>query len=219
MRAIDIDPDSWEEVASDRPKWRATVQHHLKLGESSIHAAAAEKRARRTTSQRPEKPEIHRCDRCGRACLSRIGLHSHQRRCARAQQNIWTMVVPTEGANDDDGNPLVMQYNHILVVSLYIAILIIGLTMTSFHCGVVSPSRGTLHNGSRTTVEPLGVSMGGCMKHWKSNISWEWNLIKRELRLEYPLAIIKIAIEFIKTGIAIWNQILGMYFLKKINRC
>ena len=82
MKALGININSWEHLAADRTSWRSTLQKQLQTGEKKLSAAAAEKRARRKeiSANRPES--THRCDLCCRDCHSRIGLHSHNRRCS-----------------------------------------------------------------------------------------------------------------------------------------
>ena len=86
MKALNIDPRDWEDLAADRPKWRATLTTHLKSSEKHMSAAAEEKRAKRKESQLQASVDCdtpHRCKTCGKACGSRIGLFSHSRRCSR----------------------------------------------------------------------------------------------------------------------------------------
>ena len=72
--------DSWEQLADDRPKWRATVHEHVVTSEARRHEFAAE--TRRMAAQQKGTSVTKTCDLCGRQCLSRIGLHSHKRRCS-----------------------------------------------------------------------------------------------------------------------------------------
>ena len=89
MKALDIDVRDWEDLAADRPKWRAALTTHLKAGEKKMTAAAEEKRARRKERQPATSTDnsTHRCDTCGKICGSRIGLFSHAKRCSRSQQD------------------------------------------------------------------------------------------------------------------------------------
>ena len=81
MRALDINTESWKDLAADRGSWRNTLHKQLKLGEKKKIAAAAEQRARK--KERNNRPETtHRCDLCDRDCHSRIGFYSHKRRCS-----------------------------------------------------------------------------------------------------------------------------------------
>ena len=86
LRAGDFDPSELEAAASDRIGWRATTRTIVKEAEKRRHIQWGEKRTRRreriqsapsVTQPRP----AHICSGCGRACGSRIGLHSHTRRC------------------------------------------------------------------------------------------------------------------------------------------
>ena len=58
MKALDINTESWEDLAADRMMWRSTLNQHLKTGEEKLVNAEAGKRARRketnnSTDQRP----------------------------------------------------------------------------------------------------------------------------------------------------------------------
>ena len=76
MRALDINTESWEDLAADRGSRSNTLHKQLKLGEEKLIAAAAEQRARR--KERNNVTETtHRCDLCDRDCHYRIGLYSH----------------------------------------------------------------------------------------------------------------------------------------------
>ena len=47
MRALEIDPKSWEDIAADRSSWRCLLHKQLKEGEEKITNEAIEKRTRR----------------------------------------------------------------------------------------------------------------------------------------------------------------------------
>jgi hypothetical protein len=47
MKAIGIDPESWENIAADRTEWRSTLRCHLRLGEARLNKHMEEKRKRR----------------------------------------------------------------------------------------------------------------------------------------------------------------------------
>ena len=84
MKALDINIRDWEDLAEDRPKWRATLTKQLKASEKRLTAAAEEKRARRKECLPSSSNDTgFKCDTCGRICRSRIGLFSHARRCVR----------------------------------------------------------------------------------------------------------------------------------------
>ena len=86
MKALDINPSDWEDLAADRPKWRAALTTHLKSSEKRMSAAAEEKRTRRKERQPSTSTDnpSYRCVTCGKTCGSRIGLFSHARSCSRA---------------------------------------------------------------------------------------------------------------------------------------
>jgi len=83
LKALNIDINSWEALAHNRQAWRSAVKEGLKLHEADLARRADEKREQRKsrlqTTRDPQACFI--CPNCQRACLSRIGLHSHRRRC------------------------------------------------------------------------------------------------------------------------------------------
>ena len=82
MKALDINTDSWENLAADRMMWRCTLNQHLKTGEKKLVNAEAGRRARRKERSNSNTPETtHKCDFCGKDCFSHIGLYSRKRRC------------------------------------------------------------------------------------------------------------------------------------------
>ena len=82
MKALDINTESWEDLATDRMMWRSTLNKHLKSREEKLVNAKVGKRACRKERNNSDRPETtHQCDFCGRDCFSHIGLYSHKRRC------------------------------------------------------------------------------------------------------------------------------------------
>lgn len=82
LRALDINTESWEDLAADRNSWRSTLWKQLQAGEERIQISAEERRARRKASACEANPTAsHTCTTCGRECRSKIGLYSHSRRC------------------------------------------------------------------------------------------------------------------------------------------
>ena len=78
LKALDINIQCWEDMAADHNSWRSTLQRQLKAGEEQIQTLVEEKRARRKARTSEADPAtIHTCVRCGKVCLSRIGLSSH----------------------------------------------------------------------------------------------------------------------------------------------
>ena len=95
MRALDINTESWEDLAADRGSWRNTLHKQLKLGEEKLIAAAAEQRARRkerTTDQRPH------ADATSATEAATLGLFSTVTRdVAQADSlgnKLWTVELP-----------------------------------------------------------------------------------------------------------------------------
>ena len=77
-----INIDSWEQLADDWAKWRATVYKHIMASEARRHEIAAEKgrvRSERSAAQQEGAniTNTYQCDLCGRQCLSRIGLYTY----------------------------------------------------------------------------------------------------------------------------------------------
>ena len=62
MKACYIDTESWEVTTENRTLWKQQVSHCLKQGESAMHNAAEDKRARRKARHQLEKllPQNHR---------------------------------------------------------------------------------------------------------------------------------------------------------------
>ena len=83
LKALDINIQCWEDMAADRNGWRSTLQRQLKVVEEQIQTLAEEKRARRKARKSEADPAtIHTYVRCGKVCLSLIGLSSHSRHWA-----------------------------------------------------------------------------------------------------------------------------------------
>ena len=80
LKKCEIEPQTLEIKASDRPAWRTTCREGLSHLEQSIHNEREARRQRRHNppDQRPNNPGIE-CHLCGKVCASRIGLHSHLR--------------------------------------------------------------------------------------------------------------------------------------------
>ena len=82
MKALEIDPGSWEDIAADRSSWGFLLHKQLKEGEEKITNEAIEKRARQKEKTTTDSAaSIHICSSCGKDCHSRIGLISHRRHC------------------------------------------------------------------------------------------------------------------------------------------
>ena len=77
-----INLNTWESQADDRQAWRLAVKQGTAGKESRRIEHAVNKRAKRKQrSEQPQQPSAYTCSRCDRDCHSRIGLHSHSRRC------------------------------------------------------------------------------------------------------------------------------------------
>lgn len=89
LKSLNISPATWEDAAQDRLKWQQALHRGLQTHETSLAQHREAKRMKRkkkqedTTTPATSSGPAYTCDVCGRACLSRIGLHSHSRRCAK----------------------------------------------------------------------------------------------------------------------------------------
>ncbi|XP_063615914.1 uncharacterized protein LOC134789139 [Penaeus indicus] len=88
LGACQIDHRQSSTLAADRQAWRHTVHQAVASFEDSRRSNLKEKRRtrkdRETSAAVPD--QTFDCSRCGRICLSRIGLVSHQRACSRRGQ-------------------------------------------------------------------------------------------------------------------------------------
>ena len=77
MIALDINTESWEDVAAYRSRWRSILLRQLKMGEDKLRTLAEEKRAWRAVRRRQTpQPPTPAPD------AEETGLISHSRRCA-----------------------------------------------------------------------------------------------------------------------------------------
>ena len=81
LKDFNISTESWESLASDRPRWRHLITKGANTAEERRSLQAEQKRAARkarATSTNSTTP-THFCPTCGRGFLARIGLISHLR--------------------------------------------------------------------------------------------------------------------------------------------
>jgi hypothetical protein len=78
MRAADIKLDTWECCADSHQFWRATFIEGVKRAEITRNDHLVDKRARRKA--RTGSIAVSNLFVCNN-CHSRVGLHSHSRRC------------------------------------------------------------------------------------------------------------------------------------------
>ena len=85
MKALGIDTNTWETLASDRGAWRQVVTNSLSNYEETLAEQSEAKRQRRKGSNQADNPHptAFICTQCQRDCHSRIGLVSHTRRCSQ----------------------------------------------------------------------------------------------------------------------------------------
>ena len=71
MKALDINNESWEDLAADRMMWKSTLNQHLKSGEDKLVNADVGKGACRKERNNSNRLETtHKCDFCGRDSFS-----------------------------------------------------------------------------------------------------------------------------------------------------
>ena len=89
LGACHIDPLQWSTLAADRVTWRHVIHQAVSSFEDSRKNNLREKRCRRKNREASTTTVpgmTFDCSRCGRTCLSRIGLVSHERACSRRGQ-------------------------------------------------------------------------------------------------------------------------------------
>ena len=89
LGACHIDHRQWSTLAADRVTWRHIIHQAVSSFEDSRKNNLREKRCRRKNREASTTtvPGVtFDCSRCGRTCLSRIGLVSHERACSRRGQ-------------------------------------------------------------------------------------------------------------------------------------
>jgi len=80
LSACHIDHRQWSTLAADREAWRHTIHQAVSSFESTRRTSIEDKRKRRKNRKAlaPNTDQTFTCSRCGRACLSCIGLFSHE---------------------------------------------------------------------------------------------------------------------------------------------
>ena len=78
-----ISRQSWQQEALDRDSWRLSVRKASCKFEAERQKAAKKKRRKQKerAASLPSSSQTFVCPTCGRGCVSRIGLYSHQRAC------------------------------------------------------------------------------------------------------------------------------------------
>ena len=89
LQALGINTDFWEVTATDRDPWRHTVKLGLSQFEQTRVKAEDERLHKKTACLANRPTTVFICFKCGRDCHSRIGLHSHNRRCTMGA-NLWS---------------------------------------------------------------------------------------------------------------------------------
>lgn len=85
MKALDINIETWEDIAANRSSWRCLLRTQLNTGEEKILKQADERRTnQKARAQGHPLMTNYICTLCHRDCHSRIGLTSHRRCCLRS---------------------------------------------------------------------------------------------------------------------------------------
>lgn len=88
LKCFNIDTNTWESQAQNRPSWRAQISRGANYAETMRTNVAKEKRQLRKTRSASSDtvPTDNRCSTCGRYFRARIGLQSHLRthRCLKS---------------------------------------------------------------------------------------------------------------------------------------
>ena len=81
LKDFNIEVDTWESSATDRPAWRNLISKGARLSEERRTETAKEKRKMRKmrAANAANTPPTHICKTCGRGFYARIGLISHLR--------------------------------------------------------------------------------------------------------------------------------------------
>lgn len=83
MKGAQINADTWEALAKDRDTWHHKVKEGVHSAEQTARNQMASKgAARKERAASARTPSTFVCPECNKDCHSRIGLHSHSRRCA-----------------------------------------------------------------------------------------------------------------------------------------
>ena len=95
MKKCNIDFNNWEDIAKDRPLWRATIRVGATTFETKRCEELEEKRRRRKERQQHQRlalPPGTRCPHCNRSFRARIGLISHLRTHSWLPQQLFNKI-------------------------------------------------------------------------------------------------------------------------------
>lgn len=79
LEDLDINPNTWESLARDRPTWRSKVSTGTRARENRRTAKARMSATKARASSTSRAPPTHTCTICGRDFWARIGLSSYLR--------------------------------------------------------------------------------------------------------------------------------------------
>lgn len=85
MKALLINKENWEDIATESNRWYSVLQKQLRFGEEQIQTLTEEKTSRHKGRSPDDTATIrHTCICCGRVCLSCISLVSHSQYCSKS---------------------------------------------------------------------------------------------------------------------------------------
>ncbi|KAL0153663.1 hypothetical protein M9458_051028 [Cirrhinus mrigala] len=105
LNACHIDHRQWSSIATDRATWSSTIPRAATFFEESHRTSLKDKLLRKKNSDAATQNQTFPCTHCGRACLSRIGLHSHERACKKL--HLWRETLSCSS----DSNPPALNYS------------------------------------------------------------------------------------------------------------
>ena len=90
LAQLGITHQSWQQEASDRDSWHSSVRKASCEFEPERHKATKEKhrRQKERAASLPSSSQTSVHPKCGRGCVSRIGLYSHQQACKKLTLNL-----------------------------------------------------------------------------------------------------------------------------------
>ena len=81
LMAAEIEVNTWESAAADRTSWRRRIRAGTIISDSNRFDNWKQKKDKQNERKHLNLSSNYKCRKCNRDCHSRIGLHSHNRRC------------------------------------------------------------------------------------------------------------------------------------------
>lgn len=80
LKKAKISTANWETLALNRVAWKSAIRSGTKTVEGEMREAAHRRHVKRHSQPEQQPTDAHVCGTCNKACRSRIGLFSHQKR-------------------------------------------------------------------------------------------------------------------------------------------